>query len=390
MTSKALDDLQARGMVYEALGVRPIINAQGTTTTLGGSMIDPEAAQAMAAASQSMVLLHELNARAGEMIAQYTGAEAGLVTAGAAGGMLLQSAAVIAGTDRAKVHCLPDTSGMKNEVIILDHQKHVGYLHMWRAAGAVLKPVNIDSAELAGEAAAKVAAAAGEKAVAVGYVVSRWLRPDPPGFLAELCGQAHSRGLPVIVDAAAMLPPVENLRRYTADGADLVAFSGGKAIRGPQSTGILAGRKDLIEAAAKNGSPNDAVGRGAKVCKEEIVGLMVALKKYVGRDHAADQRLWRGQMETVAQAVRSVPGMRAEVLQHDFSRPVPEVAVYFGGDYRGPAWKIVCDRLAAGNPPVIIGGKNARGEDLFVNAHSLAPGEEFVVAERLRDVLSRS
>ena len=389
MSGSTLDNFKSRGQVYCDLGVRPIINAQGTTTTLGGSMVDPVAAKAMAAASNSMVFLKELNDRAGELIARCTGSEAGLVTSGAAGGMLLEAAAVLAGTDPALIRALPDTTGTKNEVIVLDHQKHVGYLHAWRAAGATLVPVSIDSAELAGEAAAEVIAAAGPKTAAVGYVVSRWLRPDPPGFLMELCRQAHARGLPVIVDAAAMLPPVENLRRYTADGADLVAFSGGKAIRAPQSAGILAGRRDLIKAAELNGAPNDAVGRGMKICKEEIVGMMVALKRYVERDHAADQCRWKAQMQVVATALQSVPGVRAQVMQDDFSRPVPEVAITFGRDYKGPAWKEVYDRLAAGNPPIVIGGKNPRGDDLFVNAHNLADGEEAIVAERLKAELTR-
>lgn len=389
MSGSALDDFKSRGQVYRDLGVRPIINAQGTTTTLGGSTVDPVAAEAMAAASHSMVYLKELNERAGEMIARYTGAEAGLVTSGAAGGMLLEAAAVLAGTDPARIKSLPDTAGWKNEIIILDHQKHVGYLHAWRAAGAALAPVNIDSAEMSEEAAAKVIAAAGPKTAAVGYIVSRWLKPDPPGFLKELCRLARARNLPVIVDAAAMLPPVENLKRYIAEGADLVVFSGGKAIRAPQSAGILAGRRDLIKAAEMNGAPNDAVGRGMKICKEEIVGMMVALNRYVERDHAADQRRWRAQMQVVATALKEVPGVRAQVLQDDFARPVPEVAVTFGNDYKGPAWKAVYDRLAAGEPPIVIGGKNPRGDDLFVNAHNLADGEENIVAERLKAELMR-
>ena len=354
MSGSTLDDFKSRGQVYRDLGVRTLINAQGTTTTLGGSMVDPVAAEAMAAASHSMVFLKELNDRAGEMIARYTGAEAGVVTSGAAGGMLLEAAAVLAGTAPSRIKALPDTAGMKNEILILDQQKQVGYMHAWKAAGASLKPVNIDSAEMAGEAASKVITAAGPKTAAIGYIVSRWLRPDPPGFLKELCRQAHAKGLPVIVDAAAMLPPVENLKRYISEGADLVVFSGGKAIRAPQSTGILAGRRDLIKAAEMNGAPNDAVGRGMKICKEKIVGIMIALKRYVERDHAADQRRWRAQMQVVATALEGIPGVRAQVLQDDFFRPVPEVAITFGKNYSGPAWREVYDRLAAGDPPTMI------------------------------------
>jgi len=388
MVSKVVKEIQTRGQIYSRYGVRPIINGQGTSTTLGGSMIDPVAAEAMLAASGSMVLLKELNERAGELIARHTGAEAGLVTSGAAGGMLLQAAAVIAGNDRDKIRALPDTGGMKNEILILDHQKGIGYLQSWRTAGAALKTVNIDGIELADEAADRVVSQAGPGTAAVGYVASRWLRDDPPGLLGAVSRRSHARGIPVIVDAAAMLPPVENLRRYISEGADLVAFSGGKAIRGPQSAGILAGRRTLIEAAAANGSPNGAVGRPLKVAKEEIVGLMVALERYVQRDHAADQAHWRRQMEVISSRIQGIPGVRAQVLQDPHSRPVPEVAIFFEKGYRGPNGKQIGTILESTDPPIVIGHANARGEDLFVNAHNVADGEEVVIAERLLAALT--
>jgi L-seryl-tRNA(Ser) seleniumtransferase len=351
-------------------------------------MIDPVAAEAMLAASRSMVLLKELNDRAGEMIAKHTGAEAGLVTSGAAGGMLLQAAAVIAGTDREKIRALPDTRGVKNEIVILDHQKGIGYMQSWRTAGAVLKPVSIEGIELADDAADRVVSHVGGYTAAIGYVASRWLREDPPGLLEAISKRSHARGVPVIVDAAAMLPPVENLRRYVSDGADLVAFSGGKAIRGPQSAGILAGSRVLIHAAAANGSPNSAVGRPLKVAKEEIIGLMVALEQYVQRDHAADQARWRRQMEVVSSRIQGIAGVRASVLQDPHSRPVPEVAIYFDKTYRGPSGKQIETILEAGDPPIVIGHANARGEDLYVNAHNVADGEEVIIAERLRAALA--
>lgn len=388
MVSKAVREVRGRGQIYSRYGVRPVINGQGTSTTLGGSMIDPVAAEAMLAASRSMVLLKELNDRAGEMIAKHTGAEAGLVTSGAAGGMLLQAAAVIAGTDREKIRALPDTRGVKNEIVILDHQKGIGYMQSWRTAGAVLKPVSIEGIELADDAADRVVSHVGGYTAAIGYVASRWLREDPPGLLEAISKRSHARGVPVIVDAAAMLPPVENLRRYVSDGADLVAFSGGKAIRGPQSAGILAGSRVLIHAAAANGSPNSAVGRPLKVAKEEIIGLMVALEQYVQRDHAADQARWRRQMEVVSSRIQGIAGVRASVLQDPHSRPVPEVAIYFDKTYRGPSGKQIETILEAGDPPIVIGHANARGEDLYVNAHNVADGEEVIIAERLRAALA--
>ncbi|MSQ35257.1 MAG: L-seryl-tRNA selenium transferase [Dehalococcoidia bacterium] len=389
MVTKAVEEIRRRGKVYRDLGVRPIINAQGTSTTLGGSMVDPVAAEAMAAASHSMIILKELSGKAGELIAKHTGAEAGLVTSGAAGGMLLQAAAVIAGSDAGRIKRLPDTSGLKNEILVLDHHKDIGYMQSWRSAGAVLKPVEITGVEIGEAAAAKVVASATGNTAAIGYIASRWLRPDPPGFLKALCVAAHAKGLPVIVDAAAMLPPVSNLRAYTADGADLVAFSGGKAIRAPQSSGILAGRRDLIAAAEANNSPHSAVGRPLKVCKEEIVGLMVALDRYVKRDHANDQARWRKQMEYVASRLHGVRGVRAAVMQDDFSRPVPEVAIFFERDYTGPTAQQIDAVLESGDPPIITGHASPRGESMFINAHNVAEGEEVIIAEYLRAALER-
>lgn len=376
------------GTVYEHFGIRPIINAQGTTTTLGGSMMLYEVAEAMAKASESMVLMKELIDKAGELIAQHTGAEAGLVTAGAACGMLLQAAAVMTGDDPQKIKKLPESTGMKNEILILGHHKHIGYIQAWRTAGATLTEVNTDSAESADEAVSLIMQAVTPETAAVGFIASRWLRQDPPSFLPTLTAAAHARDIPVIVDAAAMLPPIENLRKYTDEGADLVSFSGGKALRAPQSTGLLAGTRALIEAAQLNASPNSAVGRPAKVCKEEIVGLMTALELYARRDHSQDQQHWRAQIEKVAAAIQDVDGVHVEVLQDEHSRPVPEAAIYFADGYRGPTGEMVRAALLEQEPRIVMGGANARGEDLFVNPHNLGEGEEIIVGERLRAILS--
>ena len=391
-------DFASRGHIYRSLGVRPIINAQGTSTTLGGSMMPPEVVEAMAAASGSMVFLEELNDRAGEAIARHTGAEAGLVVVGAACGMLLQAAAVIAGTDAEQISRLPDTTAMKNRIVILNHHRDVGYLQAWRTAGATLTPVETLGAADAEAAVGRVMDAVDDRTVAIGYVASRWLPPDPPGFLPTLTAASHSTGVPVIVDAAAMLPPAENLTRYTREGVDMVTFSGGKAIRGPQSAGILAGTEPLIRAAAMNASPNSAIGRVAKVCKEEIVGLVTALELYAERDHAADQRRWTRQAGVVANALKGIPGVTARVLQDDFSRPVPEAAIYFDESYGGPSLEEIADLLAAGDPPIVTGRRNmlrsqwedtpARSDDLFVNPHNIVEGDEHIVAGHLHAILS--
>jgi L-seryl-tRNA(Ser) seleniumtransferase len=183
-----------------------------------------------------------------------------------------------------------------------------------------------------------------------------------------------------------MLPPVENLWKFIDNGADMVAFSGGKAIMGPQSTGILCGRRDLIEAAALNHSPNTAIGRTAKVCKEEIVGLMVALERYVQRDHSADQRRWHAQCETIAAAIADIRGVKTDILQDSWIRPVPELSIHLTMDWAGPSPAEIVDSMAKCDPAIIIGGSQRRcsREQLFVNPHVLIEEEAELIGQRLR------
>ena len=267
--------------IYERYGVKPLIHASGTTTRYGGTLMEPAVMRAMEEASRYLVNIDELNLAAGELIARATGAEAGLVSAGAASGMILQAAACMTGTNPAKIHRLPDSSRMKNEIIIQRGHK-INYDHSYRAAGATL----VEIGNTRGTQAWELEAAINEDTAAVAHIVAPWLTPSALS-LEQVAVIAHKRGVPVIVDAASTLPPADNLQRFTAQGADMVSYSGGKGIRGPQSTGVLCGTSELIQAATLNHSPNNAIGRGMKVCKAEIVGLMTALELYLGRDHDA-------------------------------------------------------------------------------------------------------
>ena len=377
----AVESLKSRGAVYERLGVKPIINARGTWSILGGSIMEPEVAQAMAEASRAMVRMRDLNKRAGEMIAKYTHAEAGLVTAGAADAMMLQAAACMAGKDPAKIRKLPDTEGIKNEIIInWNHNFH--FERAWRAAGAKLVWIGLSTSIDSWE----IEAAINEETVALAFLATRWC-PDSFESLDEMVKMAQRHSLPMIVDAAAMLPPVENLWRFIEHGADMVALSGGKAIRGPQSTGILCGRRDLIEAAALNHSPNIGVGRAAKVCREEIVGLMVALERYIKRDHAADRRRWHEQCDTIAAAIVEIQGVKTEVLQDDWIHPVPELHIYFTSNWTGSSSDVIVDTMAKGDPPILIGGYRRGGGQLYVNPHGFMEGEAELVGERLHTAM---
>jgi len=235
--------------VYQRLGLRTIVNASGPSTRLSGGIMRREVAEAMAEASQWCVDLAELQGRASEILAETTGAEAGYVTAGASAALMLATAACLAGLDPAKMNRLPDTTGMANEVVVARSQRNM-YDHAVAQAGAKLIEVGIpDRFSGAGVRDTQVweyEAAITDRTAAILWVAQPHAEPG----LTEIVGLARRRGLPLIVDAAGQLPPAENLKRFIAQGADLVAFSGGKAIGGPQASGILAGRRELIQSSA--------------------------------------------------------------------------------------------------------------------------------------------
>ena len=249
--------------IYTQLGIRPIINASATLTKLGGSLMPPEVMEAMAAASRHFVDLNVLQRAVGDRIAALTGNEAAYVSSGAAAGLTLATAACIAGKDPAAIAQMPDLTGLKNEVII--HRTHRnGYDHAVRQAG--VRVVEIGSQ--AGTTAQDL-----EQAISAQTVAIFWFQGAMTGHgdlpLPEVIRVAKDHDIPVIVDAAAQLPPVSNLWHFTVElGAALVVFSGGKDLRGPQSSGLILGRRDLIEACALNGCPNHSIGRPMKVGKE--------------------------------------------------------------------------------------------------------------------------
>lgn len=366
---------------FDSLGLKRVINGRSWVTILGGSRMPAEVQQAMVDAADTFVDFHELNRRAGERIARYTGAEAGLVVAGASTGLLVQAAACMAGQDPARILQLPDTTGMKDEILI--YEKHrFGFEICYRTAGAKLKEWGTG----AGTLAEQLAAAIDEKTAAVTYVFGPPFSCDLS--LRDVVAIAHERDVPVIVDGAAMLPPAENLTRYIADGADLVAFSGGKGVRGPQSTGILAGRSDLVEAARLNMSPHASVGRACKVAKEEIAGLLAALDRFVSMDHEAEWATWRGWSETIVAAGRGVGGVRPVIEDGDPRRQGPTAAFYFDEGWDGPSSVEIQAKLAAGDPSVHVGVGGDRGE-LHVSPVALEPGEAEIVARAIKAELRR-
>ncbi len=335
--------------IYERLGVVPIINACGPNTRLSGGIMAPEVAQAMVEASQHCVDMVELQARASELIAEATGAEAGLVTSGAAAGVLLGLAAAMTGLDPDKMNRLPDTSGMKSEIIVPRSHRNF-YDRAARALGARVVEVGLSDrfsgAGVRDVEAWEIASAISERTAAVYYLA----KPHSMPRLPEVVEAAGAKGVPVVVDAAAELPPKENLRRFIAEGAALVAFSGGKAIGGPQASGILAGRRELVASAALQnldldvfvdhfnpppsfidksrlpGLPHHGIGRPCKVGKEEIVGLLTALRLFTSDNGAREER-WHAISSALGAALKAVPGVDVATSGDARGSGIPYVTV---------------------------------------------------------------
>src|SRR5436190_16022696 len=301
---------------FRELGVRPFINAAGTYTAMTASLMPPEVMDAINYASKQYVMLDELHDRVGERIATLVRAEAAMVTCGAASALTLGTAGVLTGTDRQKIGDLPNLGSMKSEVIIQKAHRF-GYERALRNCGVRL--VEIESREDLERAVN------GQTAMMLFYNNNNKEGRIQDQEFVEL-GKKH--GIPTMNDAAADVPPLENLWKYTAMGFDLVAFSGGKGIRGPQSAGLLLGKKSLIAAARLNGSPNgNAIGRGMKVNKEEMVGMLAAIELFVRKDHAADGREFERRAEEIRKAAGSVAGVHAEIFVPEVANHVPHVRV---------------------------------------------------------------
>lgn len=371
--------------IYRRLGLRPVINARGSHTRLGGSLMPPEVVDAMREASESYIVLEELQEKASKVIARATGAEAGMVTGGAAAGLILGTAACIAGADPARIEQLPDTTGMKAQVVM--HRAHRnGYDHSVRAAGAKI----VEAGYGHGTIPYQLEAAICEQTALVMYVMAPWAAKGALP-LRQTCEIAHRHGVPVMVDAAAMLPPAENLTRVIADGADLVVYSGGKGINGPQSSGILAGRSDLIRAALLNGSPNHSIGRPAKAAKEDIVGLIVALERFVSLDHGAEFARCRAMAEYMAARLGDFPGVDAVYRYDGYEHPMPRVELIIDRNETGIDANELLGALEDGDPRVFViawNGPTASPNNLTINTHTMRAGEEEIVADTMAQAIT--
>jgi uncharacterized pyridoxal phosphate-dependent enzyme len=367
--------------VYARLGVRTLINAVGTLTTLSGTLMSPEVVRAMEEASRNFVAIHELQAKAGERLCQLTGVPAAFVTAGASAALCLASCAVTAGSDRDKMAQLPDLTGMRSEFIIQRAHRSV-YDQAFRMVGAKL--VTVDTAD-------EVRSSINGRTAALLMVLSH----NSTGHKVELDQMieiAHKAGLPLILDAAAEVPPPENLSKFVSMGADLVAFSGGKNLRGPQCSGILMGRKDLVEAAYANSSPNNYLPRIAKVGKEEIVGLLTAVELCLKKDHAAERREFHAMLERVAARLKDAPTVKTELIPNlDFSHS-PRLSVQWDEAKLGVTLDQMVKRLRDGRPSIEASDMTKfrpSWKGLGIFPYNLQAGEEIVIAERVKQILSK-
>jgi L-seryl-tRNA(Ser) seleniumtransferase len=381
--------------IYAELGVRTLINARGVATFYSSTLMPPEVHRAMERASEHYVEIVELQRAAGARLAKFAGTEAAMVCSGSAACIAQATAGCIAGTDPERISRLPDTEGMKNEVIIT-------HRNVWdrsiALAGARLVVVN---------SLAELEAAINEKTAMMEYEYG----DSGPVKLEEAIAVCKRRGVPFMLDGAAMCPPFERLKFLASLGPDMFCVSGGKGLQGPQCSGILFGRKDLIEAAMRNGSPYEgSICRPMKVGKEEIIGALAAVEWSSKRDYKADCRVWEARMQYIIKELAAVPGVKAELYYRKIGNEVPHVGLWWDEAALGRTKQQVVEALRRGEPQIeVIGGqlremvkkeapapikeKPASGEPvrlISIVSNTLRPGEEKIIARRLKEVFRRA
>lgn len=356
---------------FEALGVRPLINCRGTYTIISGSRVLPQVIEAMAQASDHYVHMDELMEAVGRRLAELTGAEWGYIAAGCAAIMAQVTAACVAGADPERMARLPDVSGMPDEVIMQRAHRNE-YDWAIRMTGARILQI---------ETEAELRAALSQRTAMVAINADA---DDSTIPIERMLAIARERGIPCLVDAAAQRPDVPN--RYLAMRADVVAYSGGKCLRGPQSTGFALGRKDILWAAFLNGAPHHALGRPMKSGKEEIMGLLAAIEAWiVGRDHQAEWRMWERYLEHIRRAVCDLPSLQTRIRQPGLPNHAPLLLVTWDAAQLGIAPQQAHQALWSGEPRIAL---HLLVDGLGIMPYMMEEGDDDVVAQRLREVLA--
>lgn len=377
----------ASDSIYTRLGVRPLINGRGVWTYLSGTLELPEVREAKQQAAMHYVDIFELQTAVGKRLAELSGAESGMITSGAAGAMAAATAACIGGSDPAIVWQLPDTTGLKHEVIMFPGRNAFDSAIRLAGGKLVVTPTLQDVDRSINDNTAMIyTTRTGEQ-------------------LEKLLVIAKNAKVPVLLDQAAGIPPIDGIREYAKMGVDLYTFSGGKGLRGPQCSGLLFGRKDLIDAAVANYSPwEGSVCRPMKVGKEEIMGCLAAVEWWIKADFNKLRKEWSASLDRIKKLVESVPGVRAEISERQDPYRPPQIAL----SWDEKAWGFTiadCDRrlregnprievlTLSNNPPLVPAVREqdaklpARADEMHIVAVTLRPGDELIIGKRLREIL---
>ncbi|GAB3265640.1 aminotransferase class V-fold PLP-dependent enzyme [Larkinella harenae] len=376
-TALAAPNAAARNLVKE-LGIRTFINAAGTYTAMTGSLMQDEVMETIQAASKEFMMLDDVQTKVGEKIAGLVRAESAVVTAGCFSAMTLGLAGVLTGLDSKKAAQLPqlEANGMKSEVII-QKGHNVGYSQALTNTGC--KVVFVETVE-------DVEKAINEKTAMMWFL---HIQSDKGKIMhQEWVNLAKKHTVPTMIDIAADVPPVENLWRFHEMGFDLVCVSGGKAMRGPQSAGILMGKKHLIDAARLSMPPRGStIGRGMKVNKEEILGMYVALEKFINQDQKKEWQMWEDRVARISDAVKKVNGVQTETFRPELGNHTPTLRITWEPAKVNLTVKSLQESLRNGNPSIeIVGEQNG----ISLTTWMLKPGEEKIVAKRLKEELSKA
>ncbi|MEY3119186.1 MAG: hypothetical protein RIT30_1119 [Bacteroidota bacterium] len=363
----------AKRNILKELGIRTFINAAGTYTAMTASLMHDEVVETIKQSAKQFAMLDEVQDKVGEKIAELCHAEAATVTAGCWSALVLGTAGVLTGMDMKKVAQLPNVSGMKSEVIV-QKGHNIGYVHALTNTGA--KIIEIETVQ-------ELEKAINEKTAMMWFLNSN----APMGKIQheEWVAIAKKYKIPTMIDMAADVPPVSNLWKYNELGFDLVCISGGKAMCGPQSAGILMGRKDLIAAARLSAPPRGGnIGRGMKVNKEEIVGMYVALEKYINQDHDAEWKMWESKIDSIKTAVNSVEGVTTEISVPPIANHTPLLFIKWDESKVKTNNKDLMLKLRNGSPSIEV---MANGTGINITVFMLQEGEEKIVAKRVREEL---